>query len=324
MNIRDIGNRTIEEMEEILHRNIAFAGREATTDDYMVVFHGWEDIGSTVMACNELDGLPYGELVVLVMSLGVKDPHYYIEHLHEDGEVRIGSNGYSVFNGGKGRFEPLFLDIEDIIQKIHGEDAWMGFSDEYSTCDKCLSVVRTSPDSYGWAPPYIQDDDGILCAKCLEEDPQIYIDHLKNELRGSSDVDIDIEDYGWVIVNDDSLENGFHRGQDDTPDPILESFNEHDIDVIFQTYSSQFSISFDIYVKEEDLDRAQEVYYNTNHVLPMDQSPSYLMEKGLKEATVKMSELPEDSGIKYAKVSGDGTASVRTVSPQEFVDGIKD
>lgn len=46
------------------------------------------------------------------------------------------------------------------------------------------------------------------------------------------------------------------------------------------------------------------------------------LERGLKEAAVKMKALDGD-GIKFAQIQADGTANVRLVSPEEFVEGIK-
>lgn len=48
------------------------------------------------------------------------------------------------------------------------------------------------------------------------------------------------------------------------------------------------------------------------------------MEEGLKAASRAMSELPDDQGIKYAKVNADGSADVRIVNSEEFISGIKD
>ena len=52
--------------------------------------------------------------------------------------------------------------------------------------------------------------------------------------------------------------------------------------------------------------------------------PAEAMQRGLQDATAKMAKLPEGPGVRYASIQGDGTAKVRLVSPQEFVEGIKE
>src|SRR5690606_1381543 len=56
------------------------------------------------------------------------------------------------------------LDIQD--EKFYLDDVLgveVVFSDEYTTCSDCHSVIRTSPDSYSWQPDFMVGDGFIAC-----------------------------------------------------------------------------------------------------------------------------------------------------------------
>jgi hypothetical protein len=145
-----------------------------------------------------------------------------------------------------------------IAEHIGYELEW---SDEWSTCEDCGKAVRTSADSYSWTPSYaIVNECTILCADCLANDPQDYLDELNGNDQACLTVDmhahIDLSAYGYHKFNADRYESGFHPGQTDNPREIAKQLRKQGIeDFIFvQAEQSQFYIKFDVYVKESNED----------------------------------------------------------------------
>lgn len=196
----------------------------------------------------------------------------------------------------------------------------VGFSDEYQICRDCYqNIVRTSPDSYSWTPPLLTDE-GYVCDECASDYTDYVLEEFCNVQKSIPD-QFSTKELGLTKINEDSFQNGMHYGMDDSPEPIIEKLNANDIDVWFKVYPSQFNVDFDVYVKEDDKDRSIEILSNTDTYQGFSTAGN--LEKGLREASIAMSEL-KDEDIKYAKINSDGTASVRTVSKEEFIDGIKD
>lgn len=197
----------------------------------------------------------------------------------------------------------------------------MGFNDEYDMCCDCYqNVVRTSPDSYCWTAPLFIDCEGYVCDDCAKNHTDYILEEFCNVEKNIPD-QFDTDELGLVKINKDSYQNGFHYGQDDSPKPIIKKLNEAEIDVWFKVYPSQFNIDFDVYVKEENEERAKEILSNTDTYQGFSSAGN--CEKALRKASLKMDNLKGD-GIKYAKINADGTADVRLVSREEFIKGIKD
>lgn len=196
-----------------------------------------------------------------------------------------------------------------------------GFSDEYDTCCHCGAVIRVSPDSYSWTPPLFVDCEGYACDQCCESGQfdDYVLDTYKNEQKSIPD-SFDLDRLGLVQINDESLENGWYGGQCDTPEPIIEALNAQDIDVWFKVYPRQFDLSFDVFVQAENEERAKEILSGTDTTT--DEDPADVLKRGLEAASEAMKDI-QGEGIKYSKINADGSASVRLVSPEEFVKGIK-
>ena len=196
-----------------------------------------------------------------------------------------------------------------------------GFSDEYSRCDcgSCDLVVRTSPDSYSWTPPLYIDDCGVVADECAADgsfDEEI-LEQYKNEAKSLPDAR-DTDDLGLVQINEESFQNGWYGGQCDEPQPIIEALNNKDIDVWFKVYPRQFDLDFDVYVKAEDQEKAKRLLVFTD--TEADEDPAEVLKRGLKAASEGMKELQGD-GIKHATINSDGTATIKEVSKEDFIDG---
>lgn len=47
---------------------------------------------------------------------------------------------------------------------------YIGFSDEYSLCDICSTIIHTIPDSAFWQPNFFYNSEGlIICEKCIND-----------------------------------------------------------------------------------------------------------------------------------------------------------
>jgi len=211
--------------------------------------------------------------------------------------------------------------IENEIEEINFSDIELevGFSDEYNkcagSCNGCNEVVRVSADSYSWTAPLFIDLIGYVCNTCAIDFRQEMLDTHKNEQRSIPNC-FNTSDIGLVKINNKKLENGFHYGMDDSPDPIIEKLNEHNIDVWFVIHPCQFSVSFDVYVEEDNEEKATEILDSTNTYQGFSTAGN--LERGLRQASLQTEEI-EGDGIRYSRINGkDGTATTRTVSRKDF------
>lgn len=132
------------------------------------------------------------------------------------------------------------------------------FSDEYTTCTDCGKVIRTSPSGYSWQPDFYVGDGFIACNKCFndtEDYQEAYIQEKinspKNAINGLIS-DSQLEELGFVKINKDSYESGYHYGQTDDPEEIYEELSKYFDEVVFIIDDSgQFDISFSAWARGE-------------------------------------------------------------------------
>ena len=273
-----------------------------TNEDFYIV-GAWRDIETLV---NEYNSIPKDEYAM-------------------NGDIRRDSvSGEYVQNaiekyGWDSVKSPFFSDPDKSdIEEILGD--W-GFSDEYDMCSDCGNVIRTSPDSYSWTPEYWQSDNGIFCGDCIE--PQNYIENIKNKLEGCYLVDP--IDYGWVRIRED-YESGLYEGANDNPEKILELLKGAGIDVLFKVYPSQFSQVFEVYVPQSMKVKTDGILEDGDVKYAHGHSPAEICKRYLDDASRKIAELQKRGkrGILYSRPDKDGNAIVRVVSPEEFIEGIKE
>lgn len=250
--------------------------------------------------------------------------------LHFDGVVEPGYKDHAIVATGNWNdisktkhhdSDGIMPRLGAVLEKLGVELEW---SDEWDTCNECSKLFRTSPDSYGWQRSFAEVDGSILCVECLADDPAEYLRSLEGETKRCNSIKaINPAKHGYVLV-EDSFENGFHPGQDADPKVIGKALGAQGIErFLFNLDSTgQFDVRFSVYVHEEEADKLdREKFDEAEKDGP---SVSEALKRGLQEASAKMAELPDGQGVKYAKLSADGTASVRVVSPEEFIEGIKD
>jgi hypothetical protein len=131
------------------------------------------------------------------------------------------------------------------------------WADDWSRCDECYKLVRTSADSYGWRKSfYMPDDCSIVCAACVSKDPTEYVEeYLLNNSDTADTFDIDLAEYGFTRFNALHYENGWHPGQNDTPAEVVKHLPEG-YDYVFTVPSvGQFDVQFDVWIRPTDYER---------------------------------------------------------------------
>ena len=267
--------------------------------DTFIIFQSWESISQFNALLNGYEGnadlpnlwrdqdlnveLTKASEELEKTRLENPDHHGTIYRL-EDRIKKLGNlSAYLRWLHNNGITEPLSVESFEGVES--------GFSDEYSKCGhnggSCSNVVRTSPDCYSWTPPLYVECEGYICSDCAPEYNDYILEEFKN-CQKSIPTDFSPADLGLSKVNDDSLENGWYGGQNDTPEPIIDALNAQDIDVWFTVEPCQFQISFDVYVKTEDLEKAKAILSATDTKLPYD--PAEVMKAQLQGLSAALRE----------------------------------
>lgn len=207
--------------------------------------------------------------------------------------------------------------VGNLLEKIGVELQWC---DEWAACDTCGKLVRTQPDSYNWQPSYHLDDDGLTCLDCLQGSAAEYLEGLEGNPRRCNTISaIDPAEHGYVLVQGD-FENGFHDGQDADPKRIARALETQGIHrFLFNLDSTgQFDTRFSVYVHESEIGKLDREQFA--HAEKDGPSVAGALRSGLADAARKMDAL-QPGGIKCATIKTDGTADVRVIGPEEFVNG---
>ena len=218
-----------------------------------------------------------------------------------------------------------FVITDNTMPRLARIAEWLGFvtewSDEWSVCE-CGKAFRISGDSYSWTMYGHWFDEWVECGDCIKENPSDYIEDIEDKHRKANTIwGLDLTEHGYARV-DVEFEHGLYGGQDACPEVILKTLNGAGVcGVVFNVDATgQFDCAFSAYVRKEDLKEAQEALAGGDTKCDID--PATAMDMALRDASAKMAQL-EGDGIKYAQCKEDGTADVRLVSPQEWVEGIK-
>lgn len=208
--------------------------------------------------------------------------------------------------------------VGDLLGRAGVELEW---SDEWACCDWCHRLARTKPSSFSWQPSFWEHPLGLFCHTCVKADPTEYLRFLEGRESSAETLGIDLDEHNYVLVQD-GYEHGFHPGQDADPKLVAKALRQQGIArFIFKLDGTgQFDCFFSVYVHSDEiekLDRSQFESVNTD-----GPSVSDGLSRALADASKKMDEMP-DAQIKMATCDlGTGTAKVRSVTPQEFVEGI--
>jgi hypothetical protein len=220
-----------------------------------------------------------------------------------------------------------------------------GWSDQWTTCGVCGRAVRTEADCYSWTASYYSDEEtgDVTCHECIQDDPESYLQHAVNKLRNANLVDP--EAHGFIHVTRDShggsWEHGLHEHMADSPEGHLKVLNDGGFDVLFKVSSSQFYVSWTIYVRPMDpdgeLDFSDASYTDEIRSVIVEQvrelietcgecklspTPAELCRRALQQVDLRRPEkVPAGSVVVSTVNVGDGTAQTKIVDREDFIDG---
>ncbi len=147
-------------------------------------------------------------------------------------------------------------DITDLLERAGFECEW---SDEWTTCDDCGKLVRTSGDCYDWQPAYItQNDCATICLNCV--DWAEYLESIEDNPRTACMRRCNPAKYGYVQISESGeYENGWHPGQTDNPKEIFAKLQaEGEEHLVFRiSETSQFYIRFEVWQRAVTLERVE-------------------------------------------------------------------
>lgn len=158
-----------------------------------------------------------------------------------------------------------------------------------------------------------------VCDNCVNEGK--FDDYVLKEYCNKSKSipdSFNLTSLGLVQVNKDTYRKGLHEGMNDSPAPIIKRLNKEGIDVWFKVYPSQFYCTFDVFVKQENLDRAEKILADTDMYQGYDNVAN--LKKCLDTCYCNTSQ----KGIVYNKCDiSTGIVETRIISQEEFIEGIK-
>jgi len=210
------------------------------------------------------------------------------------------------------------------LEKLGVELEW---EDEWTECMDCGKLVRTSPDSYSWQRSYaVVDECDLLCHKCIVADPSDYLAEMEGNSGHAITFDLDLEGHDYVRVERD-YETGLHHSQDNDPHKVASVLREAGIErfIFVLDSTGQFDFDWSVWIhksEENKLGPVEKRLDPYNRDTRMKKSPAQSMQEALRDAEVKEAAIERKPGdILVTKCKGDGTAEVRSITPQEFVDG---
>tara|TARA_R110000824_G_scaffold164501_5_gene340795 strand:- start:1046 stop:1798 length:753 start_codon:yes stop_codon:yes gene_type:complete len=195
--------------------------------------------------------------------------------------------GYSVPDGNSVFFanwnDPILEKFGELAELLEHAIEW---HDEWTTCDECGGAYRKSPDSHGWKMYGVYVEGQESCGDCILNDPAAYLYTIEGKPGYAITIDgVDPAEHGYAIVNSEPFEYGVHGGQDASPEAIFDTLEKYDVRktaVFLINDSSQFSLSFSLYVREGWEDAAREALRKGKTTCDVD--PRVAMEQGLKAA----------------------------------------
>lgn len=159
-------------------------------------------------------------------------------------------NDVGPWNAKPGERDGTMGRVAALLEKAGADIQW---EDEWHTCSQCGRAIRTSPDSYGWKRSYVDTGDELVCARCVEEGPEPYLEEFEGKPDRAWTLDIDPAEHGYALV-EDGFESGWHHGQDDNPEEIAERLRAQGIArFLFRVDGvGQFDVGFSVYRKVEE------------------------------------------------------------------------
>jgi len=130
---------------------------------------------------------------------------------------------------------PLMGRVYNWIEKNHGEEYELDWSDEWMRCADCGKAIRSIHNSYGWEPCYMSGDCEVLCIECCKDEDtfremlEFYINH-DNRAIASWAIELAEKEGFKCFESEDSCnqyETGFHVHQNDSPRDLAKYLREN-------------------------------------------------------------------------------------------------
>jgi hypothetical protein len=236
----------------------------------------------------------------------------------ESGVIAFGNwNDISQWNPATRESETIDATLPRVAKLFKRLGIELEWSDEWTDCYQCGKAVRTSPDSYCWQASYCNFEGELTCHECIEQDPAAYLEDLEGDDRKAETMGIDLEANGYQLARE-HFENGLHGGQSASPKKIAKALRKQGITrFIFRLDSvGQFDAQFSVYVHKN-----QFKLFNAARLARADTDgpdPAEALKKALQSMPVVQ---PKAGGVMVTKITADGKAETKEVSPQDFIDG---
>jgi hypothetical protein len=213
-------------------------------------------------------------------------------------------------------------DVVELISEVVYENFgdYFVFADEYDTCAECFGLIRTAPDSYGWRPDFVRDEDGMVYhVDCVSPEDVLEWTRAQAGAQPTALPDsFDPEEYGLSEVPIE-YQVGLYGGQRADPQAIVAALG--DIPCWFSVQTGQFDARFTVWVPEELAEEANNVLENANTDLPYD--PANVMRDALRQVShehreghVTVNTLGVDPD------TGEPRVETKFVSNDDFIKGI--
>jgi hypothetical protein len=219
-------------------------------------------------------------------------------------------------------------DIDDtpcrvarLFEKLGIETEW---EDEWTECCECSGLIRTEPDCYSWTRSYVETEyNGPVCEDCTLEDPEAYLESLEGNEDAAVTLDVDPGAYGYRKLNKERYETGFHPGQDASPKLVAKTLRGFGLSRFLFTLDSvgQFDAEWSVWLHKSEWQefKAKRAEFDAANV--DGPSNSARLDAYLRDVSRKSADVAPGPGPIVATENADGTANVRRVSPEQFLDG---
>lgn len=130
------------------------------------------------------------------------------------------------------------------------------FSDEYTTCDDCGTVIAYNRDVSS-RPQYFEGDGFICCLDCFEREWDYQKEYLERRINNYNNANEllsneQLKELGFTRYNVTPFVNGLYEGQDDNPEKIYNELKDKYEDILFSIDSyGHFETEFSVWVRGE-------------------------------------------------------------------------
>lgn len=145
------------------------------------------------------------------------------------------------------------MDFDDIMVALGSSWSDWGFSDEYTTCSDCGTIIRTTPTSAHWVADYCVCNSEMLCSECIKKDPTSYLETITNNYKNANTIlsEEELKEQGYKLLEGD-YESHIGNTYNDDPQTQLEELLKTYDEVVFDiTGSGQFGTSWQVWVKKD-------------------------------------------------------------------------